>query len=226
MYSANPENDQLTTFSKLTNLLENVDLTKNKSILFPGDFNMFFYVNLETKVGNPYLKKQSLSKLLHIKEKLNLCDIWRIWNPKAKQYTFRQQCFSSFTQRRLDYIFISQNFQEIAKHTEILNAVSTDYSPVICSFQNLNEFERGPNLWKFNNSLVSNEEYVLRLKKLINKIKGELNRSNQFCDQVKWEVLKYEICCFTIEFSKDLVKAKKSKQYSLKNQLKFLESQI
>ena len=78
MYSANPENDQLTTFSKLTNLLENVDLTKNKSILFPGDFNMFFYVNLETKVGNPYLKKQSLSKLLHIKEKLNLCDIWRI----------------------------------------------------------------------------------------------------------------------------------------------------
>ena len=41
LYSANTENDELTTFSKLANLLENVDLTKNKSILFPGDFNMF-----------------------------------------------------------------------------------------------------------------------------------------------------------------------------------------
>ena len=81
-------------------------------------------------------------------------------------------------------------------------------------------------LWKFNNSLVSNEEYVLRLKELINKVKGELNRSNQFCDQVKWEVLKYEIRCFTIKFLKDLGKVKKSKQYFLENELKLLESRV
>ena len=81
-------------------------------------------------------------------------------------------------------------------------------------------------LWKFNNSLVSNEEYVLRLKELINKVKGELNRSNQFRVQVKWEVLKYEILCFTIKFSKDLAKAKKSKQHFLENKLRFLESNL
>ena len=69
------------------------------------------------------------------------------------------------------FVFISQNFQEIAKHTETLNTVSTDYSPVLCSFQNLNQFERGPNLWKLNNFLVSNEEYVLRLKNLLIKLK-------------------------------------------------------
>ena len=92
-------------------------------------------------------------------------------------------------QRRLDYIFISQNLQEIDKHTEILNAISKYHSPALCSFQNLNQCQRGFGLWKFNNSLVSNEEYILRLKELINKVKGELNRSNQFCDQLKWEVL-------------------------------------
>ena len=119
------------------------------------------------------ISKESLSKLLHIKEKLNLCDIWRIRNPKAKQYTFRQQHFSGFLQRRLDYIFISQNLQEIAKHTEILNAISTDHSPVLCSFQNLNQCQRGTGLWKFSNSLVCNEEYILRLKELINFFKTE-----------------------------------------------------
>ena len=35
-----------------------------------------------------------------------------------------------------------------------------------------------------------------------------------------------EICCFTIKFTKDLGKAKKSKQYSLENKQKFLESNL
>ena len=160
LYNANSENDQVTTFSELTNLSENFDLTKNKSIIFAGDFNLVLDRSLETKGGNPCLKNQFLSKLFHIKEKLNLCDIWQIRNPKVKQYTFRQQHFFDFNQRPLDYIFISQNLQEIARHTEILKAISTDHSPVLCSFQNHNQCQRRPGLWKFNNFLVSNEKYV------------------------------------------------------------------
>ena len=208
MYNANTENDQLTTFSKLTNLLENSDFTENKPVIFAGDFNLFLGRILEAKGDNLCLKKQSVSKLLHIKEKLSLCDIWWIRNPKAKQYTSRQQHLSGFIQRCLDYIFISHIFQEIAIHAEILNTISTDHSPVLCSFQNLSQCQRGLGLWKFNNSLVCDEEYVLRLKELISKVKGELNHCNQFCDQVKWEVLKYEVRCFSIKFSKYLAKAK------------------
>ena len=42
LYNANTENDQLTTFSELTDLLENFTLTKNKPIIFAGDFNFFY----------------------------------------------------------------------------------------------------------------------------------------------------------------------------------------
>ena len=164
MYNDNTENDQLRTLSKLTNLLENFDFTKNKPIIFAGDFNLFLDRSLDAKGGNPCLKKQSLSKLLHIKEKLDLCDIWQIRNPKAKQHTFRQQHFSCFIQRRLDCIFVSQNFQEIAKYTETLNAISSDHSLFYVHFKTLINFKEGPGLWKFNNSLVLNEEYVLRIK--------------------------------------------------------------
>ena len=59
-------------------------------MIFAGDFNLFLDRSLEVKGGNHCLKKQSLSKLLHIKEKLDLWDIWRIRNPKAKRYAFRQ----------------------------------------------------------------------------------------------------------------------------------------
>ena len=36
LYNANTENDQLATFSELSNLLENFDLIKNKPIIFWG----------------------------------------------------------------------------------------------------------------------------------------------------------------------------------------------
>ena len=39
-------------------------------------------------------------------------------------------------------------------------------------------------------------------------------------------MLKYEIRCLTIKFSRDLAKTKKSKQYSLENKLKLLESNL
>ena len=52
-YNANTENDQLTTFSELTNTLENFSLTKSKPIIFAGDFNLFLDRSLEAKGGNP-----------------------------------------------------------------------------------------------------------------------------------------------------------------------------
>ena len=55
---------------------------------------------------------------------------------------------------------------------------------------------------------------------------NQLNRSNQFWDQIKWEMLNCEIRCFTTKFLKALAKAKKIKQYSLENKLKFFDSNL
>ena len=56
----------------------------------------------------------------------------------TKAILFRQQNFTGFIQRCLDYIF-AQNFQDIAKHIEILNVIGTGDAPVLCSFQILNQ---------------------------------------------------------------------------------------
>ena len=62
-------------------------------------------LNLRVK-GNPVFKrKHFVGKIFELKETYNLTDIWRIRNPKAKQYTFRQKHVSGFLQRRLDYFF-------------------------------------------------------------------------------------------------------------------------
>ena len=78
-----------------------------------ADFNLFFNPKLDAAGGNPTLKRKSSAKLIELKEAYNLCDIWRrIRNTKAKRYTFTQQHTSRFIQRRLDYLLISNGFQQ------------------------------------------------------------------------------------------------------------------
>ena len=69
--------------------------------------SLIFDISLESLGENPCLKKKSIAKLIQIKKKFNLCDMWRIRNPKIKRFTFRQQHISGFIQRRLDYFFVS-----------------------------------------------------------------------------------------------------------------------
>ena len=76
-----------------------------KISFFAGDFNLFFDQKLESDGANPILKKLAVSKLIELKESLNLCDIWRIRNPKSKAFTFRQRHFSGILQRKLNYLF-------------------------------------------------------------------------------------------------------------------------
>ena len=109
LYNSNNESDQIMTLSELTFLLNSIDDIENQNIIFGGDFNFFFDSTIEASGGNPTLKKKTLTKFIEIKEKFNLCDIWRIRNPKAKRFTFRQNHVSGFIQRRLDYFFISNN---------------------------------------------------------------------------------------------------------------------
>ena len=61
---ANTENEQLSTLSDLSNMLEKIDNINNKSIAFGGDFNLFFEAKLEAQGGNPVLKKKILAKLI------------------------------------------------------------------------------------------------------------------------------------------------------------------
>ena len=48
----------------------------------------FFNINLECCGSNPYFKQKSVVKLIEIIKTFNLCDIWRIRNPKMKKFTF------------------------------------------------------------------------------------------------------------------------------------------
>ena len=203
-------------------MLINVKNINNKNIILGGDCNMHFDSKLEAKDGKSVLKKRSVAKMLELLENIDLCDIWHIINLKRRRFTFRQNHFSGYIQRRLDYFFVSNSLKEVIKSVDILASFSTDHSPIFITLSKLNEFTKGKGLWKFNNSLISNEDYVEKMKNQISDILNFLNNENIKDDQVIWEYLKYEIRKFTIQYSKRLAKALREERECLETKLKIL----
>ena len=99
--------------------------------------------------------------------------------------------------------------------------MSTDHSPIFFTLSKLNEFTKGKGLWKFNNSLFSNEDEKMR--SYAYDILNFLNNENIKDDQVIWEYLKYEIRKFTIQYSKRLAKTLREERECLERKLKILE---
>ena len=116
--------------------------------------------------------------------------------------------------------------QESVKNVKILNALSTDHSPLFCSFLNLTNISKGRGLWKFNNSLISNANFVDGMKTLIQKVIFGFENDTYLTDQVKWELLKYEIRKLAINFSKKIAQNFRKSQRDLETKIKKLEQNI
>ena len=225
IYNSNTESEQMETLENLNRILNTIDYSHEKHIILGGDLNIFFDSSLETSGGNPTIKKKSLRIILAIKERLDLCYIWRIRNPKTCRYTFRQNHSSAVIQRRLDYFFISNNMQEFFSKTDILTSFLSDHSPVFFTSSDSALDTYGKGLWKFNSSLIENEEYVSAMKKHIMVTIKNFEKENINDDQILWEFLKYEIRNFTKGSQKKHAKTVKEK-VKLENELKILEDNL
>ena len=120
----------------------------------------------------------------------------------------------------MDCIFVSQNLQERTRNVDILNAISTDHSPVFCSLLNSTDFTKGPGICKFNNSLVFDCNFVKDIKCFIHDTKKRLVTEDVFEEQSQWEILKHEIRKFSIRYSKVTAWEKRKKQDELESKLK------
>ena len=105
IYNANTESEQLETLLDLVSIIDKVKDIQSKNIVLGGDFNVISDISLECLSGNPRSKKKSITKLIQIKEKFNLCDIWRIRNHKIKRFTFRRQ--DLFKEDLITFLFLT-----------------------------------------------------------------------------------------------------------------------
>ena len=222
IYNANNEQEQLHTLNDLLNILETFEDIQDKNFVLGGDFNVILNRVLDSKGGKSVIKKTTIAKLIQITENLDLCDIWRIRNPKRKRFTFRQHHSTDFIQRRLNYFFTFNSLQEYTKITDTLAAFSTDHSPVTLSLYDLKDFPRGRELWKFNKSLIKNENYLAQIKTLIKNALDNVDQDEIEDPQFHWKYLKYESRKFSSYNSKNIARNIKTERTYFENKLKIL----
>ena len=83
---------------------------------------------------------------------------------------------------------------------------------------------RGPGFWKFNNSLLENEEFVTKLKFLILNAKEKYREVTD--KRLFWEMIKMEIRIFSIRFAKRKAKEKRDMEFELLRKLQDLNARI
>ena len=219
-YAPNEEKDQLKVLDDLNHILDNIDISEDTVLVWGGDFNLIFDIQLDADGESPKLRLKSVSKVSSMMAENDLCDIYMIRNPEIKKFTWHRK--TSFKQRRLDYFLISDCLQEAVQTIEIIPSMQSDHSALKLNFYTVQNEARGRGYWKFNNSLIQDKEFAEAMK---NAIPNFLGSASSFDDpMMKWEFVKYK--CWDLSRKISTGKSRERKSRRVFHRLAELENMI
>ena len=83
-----------------------------------------------------------------------------------------------FSTKEIGLFLVSNTMQESIKEFENLRALSSDHSPIVHFLVSTEPASKRKELWKFNSSLLLNEEFVPKMRNYIHLKINELNHEN------------------------------------------------
>ena len=185
--------------------------------IFCGDWNFTLNQDLDNHnymhVNNPRAK----STVIECMETYNLCDIYRDLNPLSKTYTWHKR--DPLKMARLDFFLISDHLSPFVLKSKVSPGFKSDHSLVSLEID-FSKVQLGRGFFKFNNSLLRDQDYVNLVKKTITNVTRQYSVVNfaeafwdtldninidnlevNINDQLYFEVLLMEIRGATIQYS-------------------------
>ena len=133
--------------------MSKTDISK---VIISGDWNIT--LNRIDKLGGLPKKATSGRKtLVDLMEELNLTDIYRELHPKSKSFTCVSKSLN--LKSRIDYFPIPRSLSCDVRQAEIRIPTAPDHNAIFLSIGVKSEFNRGPGFWKFNNTLLEDNNY-------------------------------------------------------------------
>ena len=155
-----------------------------ENIIIGGDFNLVMDLQADSKNRNDSQPK-SREKMIQIMDKYSLNDIWRVMHPTETAYTWYKLLPTPIFSR-LDMFVISMNLTTCTESIEIIPRIKTDHFGVKLKIR-LDEYVRGPGVWRFNASHLGDEKFVNDLTEIIKKATITASALNP---AEKWEFIK------------------------------------
>ena len=215
IYAPNRIKDQCVFLEEIKKHLDELELEENCEVIIGGDFNVILDADLDGTGGKPQVK-ESCKKIEKLCSSFDLIDIWRIRNPDVKRFTWRQK--NPIILRRLDFWLITSSIQEKVENVDIIPAIRTDHSAISMYINGIEETERGPSFWKFNSSLLEDEDYI---KLVTDKYNNWLEDGKDIQDpRILWDFIKYKIRYETITYSKQKARNRREKLSALEEKIK------
>ena len=191
----------------------------NGGKIMVGDFNVAMEGSLD-RYGTLHNNDKMQLALKEFLDQNYLVDVWRIRHPTETQFTWTKSTKDSFKASRLDYIFISRGIDQKVKNEMFLPGIMTDHRACHITIE-LSKTQRGVGFWKFNNTLLEDQEYV---KETEQEIDLTIKCTENLCAIEIWEKLKSQIAKTTKEYAKKCSNAKKETICSLTEIVSELES--
>lgn len=223
-----PNQDDPKFFEKVQEKINKLD---NDSIIICGDWNLVLDPKIDTENYRNINNPKARQFVLNMKDDLELIDIWRTRNEKAKGFTWRQITYKK--QARLDFFLISNNLLPYITNAEIIPGYRSDHSGILLGL-NFTLEKRGKGFWKFNSSLLKDKTYVELVKNTIKEVLQlyELNLENaanpkySINDQLLLETLLLMIRGETIKFSSNKKKKNGIQEKKLEAEINNMEKII
>ena len=179
-------------------------------IVLGGDFNCYDSA-LDKFGGNAAIA----SYFSDFKSSFKFVDVWRKLHPNIREMTWFNSDFSLGS--RLDKFLLSSCLLEFAKSCSIspCSFSDHDYVNLVFDFNDLNP--RGPGLWKFNNSLLSDDDFCSFIS---DRIVDLVNCQSSFSSiKLWWDFFKESIKQECITFSRDKRRRTSHQRVLITNQL-------
>ena len=155
-----------------------------------GDLNCVMH-EIDKRGGRPITHKKSVIQEINtLLSSQDLIDTWSYIHPNMQGFTWNNP--SMKIQCRLDYFFISKVMGSAIKDVEILPNIFSDHSAITLSMSSVvTGTKSGPGFWKFNNSLLTDQNY---LQMITTQIPEFVSKYQELTDKrLLWDLIKMEI---------------------------------
>jgi exonuclease III len=212
------------TQKEFLNTLLPVITKYQENLIWAGDLNVHLNPAMDKKGGKNQTLSQYASQMITVMHEFDFIDIWRVCNADSYRYTWRENTAHGIIQSRLDYFICPNSFLYKLKDCSIQNSVYSDHNPITLELFIENETTRGKGFWKFNNSLLTDCEYVSRVKKILNEYELRYKNLNDYC--LIWDTAKAEIRGLTISHATYKARERKQTEIKLNKEMELCEQQL
>ena len=202
IYGPAQQDERVNFYNHLNEYCRSINNNTDKYMVL-GDFNCIIS-DLDTKSGNMVTSNNLKLILENIIDTLNVVDTFRYKYPNRKSYTFTNNRGQG---SRIDKIYIPTLWCDKIKQTTHIPFEKSDHKAVVLVLK----FQRekwGNSYWKFNESLLENENYI---KLIENFWKGWKSEKLKYSLLDWWEIGKKKIKSLSITFSKNLAEDERKK---------------